>query len=138
MKFLITLLLLGLSGQQFASAGAIDDVVSKFDRHGLWSNGAFIPIVEPPDIPAAVLAEKILTSYGKSSKDLEILETRDLRALKIGTSGFKGMHVRSFRTTLYPPPAAESAEEWVIVYHFQGGAMGWWSRLYPIQEEKAP
>lgn len=76
MKLLITALLIAYLGVNFALAGVIDDVVSKFDRHGLWTNGTFIPIREPKDIEAKVLAEKILTSYRKSVEDLEVLEKK--------------------------------------------------------------
>jgi hypothetical protein len=136
MKLLITLsCFLGL---QCAFASAIDDVVSKFDRHGLWLNGMFIPIIEPETINENVLAAKILTSYRKSSKELQILEKDDISALKTGISGMKAMHVRVIRTSMYPPPAKEIPEEWVIVYQFQGGTTGWWSRIYTIEEKKTP
>jgi hypothetical protein len=109
MKSLITISLLGLFGLHCAFAGAIDDVVSKFDRHGLWQNGPVIPITEPETINANILAEKILTSYRKSSKELQILEQREISALEIGISGMKAMHVRVIRTSMYPPPAKEIA-----------------------------
>lgn len=136
MKLLLILVL--FLGEQSAMAGAIDDVVSRFDRNGLWRNGMFIPITEPETIDAKILAAKILTSYRKSGKELEILDAQDVNALKIGISGMKAMHVRVTRTLMYPTPSKEISEEWVIVYQFQGGTTGWWSRIYAIEEPGEP
>lgn len=45
------------------------------------------------------------------------------------------MHVRVTRTSMFPPPPKDNPEDCVIIYHFQGGDTGWWSRIYTIKEK---
>jgi len=136
MKKALAIILFSYLTLNRAFGGAIDDVVAKFDRYGLWANGMFIPISAPQDIKDEILAGKILSSYRKSSEGIAVLEKQEISSLKIGLSGYKAVYVRVNRTSLFPSPARDYPEYWVIVYRFSGDTRSWWSRLYPVDAPK--